>query len=70
MISKSLFAVVAIALLPTFAIAAPAAMTAKPAVVHTQTVKTVKTKHIVRHHHALKKAKMTIKAKIAPAKKV
>lgn len=68
MLRKTLFAVADVALLPTFAIAAPAPAT-KPAVAHTQTVKPFKVKHIARHHHALKKAKVTVKAKVAPAKK-
>jgi len=70
MIRKSLFAVAAVALLPTFAVAAPAVTTAKPVAAHTQTIKALQTKHVVRHHHALKKAKMTVKAKAAPAKKI
>jgi len=70
MIRKSLFALAAVALLPTFAIAAPTTTVTKPVVAHAQTVKPVKTNHVIRHHHVLKKAKMTVKAKMAPAKKV
>jgi hypothetical protein len=70
MIRKSLFVAAAVALLPTFAIAAPTTSAAKPVVAHTQTVKVVKTRHVIRHHHALKQAKMKIKAKIEHARKV
>ena len=65
MIRKSLFAAAAVALLPTFAIAAPAAMTAKPAVAHTQTVKT---KHVDRHHK-LNKGRMLTKVQVKHPKK-
>jgi len=67
-VSQSLFALAAAALLPTFAIAAPATSAIKPAVAHAQTIEVVPTRQAV--HHALKKAKMNIKAKVAPAKKV
>ena len=70
MILKTLFALAAVVLLPTFAIAAPTTPATKPVVAHTQTVKALETKHVIRHRHVLKNAKMTTKAKVAPAKKL
>jgi hypothetical protein len=70
MIRKSLLIMAAVALLPTLAVAAPTTTATKPVVAHAQTVKILKAKHVIRHHYAVKKAKMTSKAKNAPAKKV
>ncbi len=54
MINKALVTAVALALLPSFAMAAP--MTAKPVPAATKTIKAEKVK-LTKHHHIVKKIK-------------